>query len=232
MRPLTLSSILLLLLILTTSAAQAQVTYTVTPTDQGGDLVLPGQTLSPGDQLILEIQLRTDGTPVAGNGASAFGYTANGLDFSSGQGVASVLSATCIPGSGCFGGLVGGPDVSGALSEAFYAATPSVRFFNHIDVVPAAGDGSLDLGVDGQVGTAQARLVFDVLSSVVFQQGATVSVGSAFDYGDGVVLGDSSLGSAQTLWVVPEPGSALLMGLGLAGLAGAGRSRRETTGTR
>jgi hypothetical protein len=39
------------------------------------------------------------------------------------------------------------------------------------------------------------------------------------------VTGSVSIGPAVTITVVPEPGTAILMGLGLAGLAGAGRRR-------
>jgi hypothetical protein len=55
----------------------------------------------------------------------------------------------------------------------------------------------------------------------------TFSIGEHIDRADVLVLADSSFGVTSNafvdLVVVPEPGTALLTGLGLAGLASAGR---------
>ena len=227
MRPLTLVSILVLVSITAlTAAAQAQVTYTVTPT-AGGDIVAPGTPLTPGTILTLDIQLTTDGSPIAAIGASAYDYEANGLSFTPGQGLAAerLLATTCLPSVGCNGGLSGSTNPVEVLS----GPTAAVRFFNHLNVLPSSEDGSADLGADGQPGTAQATLNFFVLQNIVFQGGQTIEVGTSADYADAIVLGDATTGVAQTLWVVPEPGSALLMGLGLLGLGRVGRGPRAAT---
>ncbi len=206
------------------SAAQAQVTYTVTPT-VGGNIVGPGTPVSAGSILTLDIQLSTDGAPIAAIGASAYAYEANGLAFTPGQGAAAqrLLASTCLPTFGCSGGLAGATNPP----EVLTGPTAAVRFFNHLDVIPSTNDGSADLGADGQAGTPQATLNFFVLQNIVFEGGTTIQVGTDADYGDSIVLGDASMGASQTLWVVPEPGTALLMGLGLAGLGQAGRERRR-----
>ena len=63
---------------------------------------------------------------------------------------------------------------------------------------------------------------------VVFTAGAagttTVDLGVFGDYSDAYLGGDNAVNNASVqVTVVPEPGTALLMGLGLAGLATAGR---------
>ncbi len=57
---------------------------------------------------------------------------------------------------------------------------------------------------------------------VMFNQNDTIRIGSFEEYGDGVIVDDALqgfVGTFETIWVVPESGTALLIGLGLAGLA-------------
>ena len=224
-------SAVVLAAILLASVASAQVTYFVRPTDQTGSLVLPGQLLSPGDTLRLDVTLRSDGSPIAGVGASVTDYAGNGLAFASGTGVTRVLASSCLPSVGCNGGLIGSVDVDGPLSENTIFGPQAVRFFNHIDLAASTEDGSADLGWDGTVGTAQARIVFDVVGAgLVFQQGASLSLGTFATLGDAIVPGGGGTGGTwQTVWIVPEPSAALLMGLGLLGLGRAGRGPRAAT---
>jgi hypothetical protein len=93
-----------------------------------------------------------------------------------------------------------------------------------------------DWGVDLNSDTITARINGDAVSSVIAGLGlsnegsATMFYSSALadafrtDVNAGDVLGVSSL-----ILVVPEPGTALLLGLGLTGLGAAGRSRRRAT---
>lgn len=92
-----------------------------------------------------------------------------------------------------------------------------------------AGDGARDPGLDGIVGGGDAQ--FRVIFRAVGAPGARtiVNIGSNANpiVGNVVVLpgGVAVLGNNAnlTLTMVPEPGTALLVGLGLAGLAAARR---------
>ncbi len=223
---LTASLIASTLLACFASVASAQLTYFVRPTDQTGSIVLPGQFLAPGDQLRLDVTLRSDGAPVAGVGASATDYASNNLAFNSGTGVATVLAEICFPGIGCLGGLTGASDVDGPLSENTLFGPQAVRFFNHISIAPAHSDGATDEGWDGTIGSAQAQIVFDVVGAgLVFGQGASISVGTFAALGDAVIPGSGGTGGTwQTVWIVPEPGTAMLLGLGLMSLTRGGRA--------
>jgi hypothetical protein len=97
-----------------------------------------------------------------------------------------------------------------------------------------------DWGVDLNSDTVTARINGDAVSSVIAELGlsnegtATMFYSSALadafndafstDVNAGDVLGVSSL-----VFVIPQPGTALLLGLGLTGLGAAGRSRRRAT---
>ena len=199
-------------------ASHAQVTLFVTPTNQGGDILTPGALLLPGDQITFDIAARNDGTPINGLGVSAVGYDASGLAFVSGSGVAQLFADICIPGSGCFGGLDGSQAVVGALSESFNTGVLNVQIFEHISLTPATSTGVDDWGTSGIPGEAQARIVFDVMGVGSFQQDGTIAIGAFFELGDVLILHTTEFGTVETVWVVPEPSTALLMGLGLLGL--------------
>ena len=201
------------------SSASAQVTLFVTPRDEGGAILVPGAPLIPGTQIFIDIAARQDGSGLAGLGVSAVGYDANGLSFSSGTGVPQLFADICIPGSGCFGGLDAANDVRDSLSEVTFFGAPEVQIFNHISLTPATATGEADWGQNGIPGEPQARVIFDVVGLGFFQQSATIAIGSFAAFGDAVVLPDGGTGTAETIWVVPEPATAMLVGLGLAALS-------------
>ena len=68
---------------------------------------------------------------------------------------------------------------------------------------------------------AQFQIVYDVIGAGT----TTLRVGTFADYADAFsgASDNTVTNTGVTITVVPEPGTALLMGLGLAGLAAAGR---------
>lgn len=126
-----------------------------------------------------------------------------------------------------------------AESPGFFILGPGARGFlsKLSDPFNAAGDPegtirAVSYGASpGQfanagVAPATTTLVFtaiglgDTSVDVLFQQGDEITSGAGSSTDPGF------LGAGVAVSVIPEPGTALLMGLGLAGLAGAGRRQR------
>lgn len=187
--------------------------------------VVEGSTnlvLNPGQEVTIGIRL-SGGTAVYGLGASAYGYNESVIDFVTGSSVASINHAVAIPAVGAFSGL--GNVLTNPLGETSIGANGNrVLIFNGVGLV-ATNTNALDPGLNGAVGgnDAQIRLTFRAGSV----GGLTViNIGTGYA-GDGEVGAGGSLDQTAltqiSVSVIPEPGTALLMGLGLAGLAAAGR---------
>lgn len=201
------------------SAAHASVTLTVRGTDQNGTHLFNGSVLSPGDQVILDITARSDGEPTFGLGASATGYDTGFLSFNSGEKAFSLFSEVCDISSGCVGGL-DNTSVPHIIVESSGFGSPEVRFFNAISLSGTTQSGANDLGVSGIIGDPQARLVFDVVGlGGLFDPQSSINVGTYVQLGDALILTGGAHGSVQTIWVTPEPSTALLLALGLTALA-------------
>ena len=102
---------------------------------------------------------------------------------------------------------------------------PESEFFGGLSLTAAGGTGALDPGINGVAdGGPQFQIVFDAIGAgtTTFDIG---TFGPTDVYTNSVGVGDNStvVNTSLTVTVIPEPGTALLMGLGLAGLAGAGR---------
>jgi hypothetical protein len=221
MRWIVAASLSLVFWISLAPASSAQVSLYVTPTNQDGEILTFGAPLLPGDQISFDIAARSPGADLAALGVSALSYEASGLQFVSGSGVPQLFAAICVPDVGCFGGLEGSTGVRGSLSESNGPSGRKVQIFNHLSLSPATATGEGDWGPNGVVGEAQARVTFSVTGfGGSFRQDETIAIGSFFEAGDALVLypiGD--YGTVETIWVVPEPGTAVLLGLGLIGLA-------------
>jgi hypothetical protein len=183
---------------------------------------------SPASTLTIDITLRSDadvsGETVFGVGGAAFGYDESVASYQGGTAASDVLVQVCVAALGCFGGVDNG--VIAGAGPALSLANPlgpEVQFLNAASTGRSAFSGALDEGVNGAAGSAQFQLVFQAGPA----GSTTIELGASTDYGDALILSGGALGVTNsafvTLTVIPEPGTALLMGLGLAGLASAGR---------
>ena len=189
-----------------------------------------------GDVITIGVILdnEADGTQVQGMGVSAYGYDDGSGVVAFQSGVATdqkVLATNCFPGAGCFDGLdnlvLPSP---GNLAESEIGTNGNrVQLLNLATTgAPGTGTGGIDFGIDGDGNTNVSQGdVHAQISFVVTGFGTTtILFGTGYE-GDGVVLPDASIiqatGDSITISVIPEPGTALLMGLGLTGLAFAGR---------
>ncbi|MFK7896846.1 MAG: PEP-CTERM sorting domain-containing protein [Myxococcota bacterium] len=201
---------------LAASAASA-VTFSVIGTS-GGDAA----ALLPGESVTLDIRVDADADSVAGLGASIFGYDEAIVDFAQGEAVASIFHGVAIPGVGAFSGLSN--IAPNPLEESSIGANGNrVQIFNGVALTPVVAQ-PLDPGLDGNVGGGDAQ--FRVTFTAVAPGTTQLRIGTGYE-GDAVILAGGietqAAGVDLTVTVVPEPGTALLMGLGLAGLAAAGR---------
>jgi hypothetical protein len=205
------------------SAASAQITWSVNAFTSDGSAL---SAVTPGATITLDITLRNSGS-VNGIGGAAFGYETGVVSLGAG----SLLSAHVLagfatgPGTG-FGGL------DNLVASAVQTSGPAplrgeVQFMNGLSLsttgIALTGTADIGIAAPNAVGGAQFRLVMNAVGAGT----TTVTVGTSEAYGDAIVLPGGAFGTsdnaAVNITVIPEPGTALLMGLGLAGLAAAGR---------
>ncbi|MBK7951760.1 MAG: hypothetical protein IPK00_24095 [Deltaproteobacteria bacterium] len=201
----------------------AAVTFEVS--ELGGCTLATGETDCIGE--LVTIGLRIGSEPdeqVYGIGASIYGYDESVADFESGEVVGSIFHGLALPAIGAFDGLrnLVLPEL---VESELGGAGRRVAFLDAFDLRPHTANAN-DPGLDGIVGggDAQLRIRFRILGL-----GQTIlSIGTRYA-GDAVVYQTGTTGHAGTLQillrsdgapvVVPEPGEALLLALGLAGLA-------------
>ena len=209
------SSLMAFATFLAASTAGALTTFGVTPSGP--------QTLSPGAEITFSIRL-SGGVGVFGLGASAWGYDESVIDFvdGSGQAVPSINHGVCVPSAGCFNGLAN--VLANPLAETSIGSSGNrVLIFNGVGL-SATNSNAQDPGLDGVVGgnDAQIRVTFRAVAPGT----AYIDFGTGYN-GDAEVLAggisDTTQNTRIGITVIPEPGTALLMGLGLVGLASAGR---------
>ncbi len=211
----------LVLICLGASTAGASVTFTAVAHTTGDR---PLDSLLVGDEVTLDIRISSTGAPaVVAVAAGVFGYDPDVAGFQSGNAVSGFLYDFCVPTLGCFAGIDN--LLAGALSETNSPSSigRSVTFANGVSITERAATGALDFGLDGSVTDAQFRVTFRMLAlgSTTLTVGTTTEINA----GLGVVFAntggalDQATNAAFTLTVIPEPGPALLLGLGLIGLA-------------
>lgn len=170
-------------------------------------------TLNIGDTIAITVRLVWDGQGALQGVFTSTGYDASVLEFVSATAApASVLSFTdpdpdigLIPG---MNRLLAPGILNGALRTVQYAV------------------GAADAFVDPRAANAPTGRLITTLTFRALGAGST-SVASIIATGD-AISGDTFGGGTSvnvTVNPIPEPGTALLMGLGLAGLGLAGRRR-------
>ena len=134
---------------------------------------------------------------------------------------ANVFNQFCFPASGCFNGLAN--QVGDTITFQENAVGPGVEaeFLAALGLSAAGGNGSIDEGLGGVGGAPQFQIVFDAIGAA--GSSTTLNIGTFAEYLDGYTGTVDSLATNTSVTVtiapIPEPGTALLMGLGLAGLA-------------
>ena len=181
---------------------------------------------NPGDTLTLGLRIEGDpGEDVYGAGISVYGFDNFVVAFREARSVPSIFHAFALPAVGAFDGLEN--IVPTPLSESSGTFGRRVQLFVGNSVVPR-NYNPLDPGLDGIVGggDAQIRITFIATGAGV----ATLSIGAGYP-GDGIFGPGAALLPSNTIRVevipgyapicaIPEPGVAVLAGLGLAVLAG------------
>ncbi|MBW2497180.1 MAG: PEP-CTERM sorting domain-containing protein [Deltaproteobacteria bacterium] len=178
-----------------------------------------------GESITLDIRIGNDSAPsiaIFGIGASVYNYD-GALGFVDGEAVSGYLYELNIPGTGSFNGLDN--TVAGSLIESSISGEgPRVQIANSAGLTGRTGCGCEDPGLDGVIGGADAQ--FRVTLTALTPGTVDLIIGTGYQ-GDVVVLEGGATAQARnaslSITVVPEPGTVVLMGLGLAGLAFAGR---------
>jgi len=191
--------------------------------------------LLPGDVVTINIRMSNpSAVAIFGIGGGIQGWDQGVASFTSGAmnaGPYFCTTAACT--SGLNNGLAFDTDVDGNFVAGGTAVQNVAGVGNYVPIVQAIattgrlGNGTRDPGLDFVVngGDAQFRVVFTI-SGI---GSTTVNIGTNENpiLGNVVVLAggvtESAVNANVVLNVIPEPGTALLMGLGLAGLAAAGR---------
>lgn len=191
--------------------ALAAVTWSVTASTSFG---APLDAVAPGDQIFLDIGVVTSDRALAIAG-SVNDYDDSILAFAGGTVAPNVFNAICLAApTGCLGGLTN--QIGSAITLAERAVGPGVEveFLAALGLAPAGGDGSLDEPFP------QFQLVFDVIGP----GSTTLRVGTFAEYLDGYVGTEDSISNNVSVSVftgspvIPEPGTALLVGLGAMAL--------------
>lgn len=210
----------------------------------GGSLAPSVNALENGDVVTFGLLLE-NATPenVFALGIGAYGYdeglvgsaSDNHLVFVSSTGSASAFNTggVVVPSVGVLnnGDGLSNSTVAGVESGAPFPFNQELRavLFNGIGTSAATGTGNDDAGVGGgitgvgsDVHIQVSFLVQGLNASYASPAAVTLQFGTGQFGNEAVGTGGSTLAftnASSTLTVVPEPGTALLMGLGLAGLA-------------
>ena len=195
-------------------SAQAAATWTVSASTSDGS---PLSAVTPGVQIVLDIGLTTSAPgELLGISGSISGYDPDIIrPAATGHTIASsVLNQVCFPSAGCFGGvanLESGLRVESGVEGPGEEAT----FLSVLSVTPAAGDGTIDQPFP------QFQIVFDFIGFPPGGGNTVLNIGTFAEYADAYTgVSDSVVNNTSiAITLIPEPGTALLMGLGLAALA-------------
>lgn len=223
-----------LLLSLPVSASALGISITGVSSSTGSTTLFAGDTITI--DLVVE---NASATAVNGLGLVATGYdddrngvADSGLAFQSGSVTGSLFNTVRLPGAPnqAFGGLsnVRTAPVEQWLFDNFDPQELRTSFFAGASLSSSNGSGGDDVGIaGGYVGDGDIHFQLTFLAGAtapgVTAQVFNLNFGTNAEYGEIAVAQNGSsiafTNDSLAITVIPEPGTALLMGLGLVGLA-------------
>jgi hypothetical protein len=194
--------------------------------------------LEAGDEITFDLRLENaggvniNGLDIVVTGFDTPGTTnviSSRLELVGGSLATSVFNTTHVPAVGSFGGL---DNIRTAPTQvwAINLTNPQpvrTSLFAGASLASSNGNGNLDLGINGNLisdGDVHFRVTYRLTTNIPnLNQNLILSFGTDSALGHPAIGPDGSeipfQNATYALTVIPEPGTALLMGLGLAALA-------------